>query len=87
MERLNDLLKILNDIKMKKSILQNLVILSFAFCALFLVGNNVMADETIKKDIDQIDNSCCIGSTFQITSIEGGWKCLNDKGNSCCPIC
>lgn len=33
------------------------------------------------------EESCCIGSKFQVTSIPGGWHCQNDMGNSCCPTC
>ena len=33
------------------------------------------------------NTACCIGSNFKIKPIEGGWKCLNDQGSSCCPIC
>jgi hypothetical protein len=33
------------------------------------------------------EGSCCIGSKFQITPISGGWRCENDKGSSCCPVC
>jgi hypothetical protein len=37
---------------MKKSILKNLVILSFAFGALFMIGNNVFAQDNELKHAD-----------------------------------
>ena len=33
------------------------------------------------------DEICCIGSNFKIEPISGGWHCVNDAGNSCCPTC
>ena len=33
------------------------------------------------------ESSCCIGNSFKITSIPGGWSCLNNQGSSCCPVC
>lgn len=30
--------------------------------------------------------SCCVGSTFRISPISGGWSC-NQGGSSCCPVC
>ena len=33
------------------------------------------------------NTGCCIGASFKIEPIPGGWRCLNDQGSSCCPIC
>jgi len=38
---------------MKKKILSQLMILSFAFAGLFLVGNNVFADPTVEHGDDE----------------------------------
>jgi hypothetical protein len=39
-------------IKMKKSILKNLVLLSFAFGALFLIGSNLNAQDVLKLETE-----------------------------------
>jgi len=35
---------------------------------------------------DDDDDVKCIGDKFKIVPVDGGWRCENDKGNSCCPL-
>jgi hypothetical protein len=70
---------------MKKSILKNLVVLSFAFGALFLIGNNVFANFTTQaswnckgqKGFSSVaEDGTCI--CFPLAEPDGG-NCPNEE--------
>ncbi len=78
----------------KKSISGLLAVLMIAAVAAFNVSLNSqketlsdLAMENVEALASESGGSCCIGSRFQITPVNGGYKCTNDRGNSCCPVC
>ena len=80
---------------MKKRILGLMAIVVIAAVAAWNVymsqsKNEMALSDVALENIEALassESSCCIGSNFQIIAIPGGWRCENDKGNSCCPVC
>lgn len=76
---------------MNKIILGTFAVMSAA--AIFLSVNtgktSSMKNDLMQKNIEALsagESSNCIGDSFKVIGISGGWKCINDAGNSCCPL-
>jgi len=47
----------------------------------------VSLNSLLRGSMAEGESTCCIGDKFKIEPIPGGWRCVNNAGNSCCPIC
>ena len=79
---------------MRKKILTTAFAIAIAAVAAWNVNANREKTEMSDMALANVEalaagegSSCCIGSSFKVTSIPGGWHCENNKGNSCCPTC
>jgi hypothetical protein len=77
---------------MKKKILLSIAAVAVVAIAavnvnIALQSNDLSALSLANVEALAQESSCCIGSKFKIDPIDGGWRCLNGQGESCCPIC
>jgi hypothetical protein len=77
---------------MKKKIFIGMATLFFAAITFYNVqvtqqdGDISLENIALMAQASGESGTCCIGSTFIISPIPGGWRC-DQGGSSCCPIC
>jgi hypothetical protein len=78
---------------MNKFFLGGIAVVVIAAVAAWNVSVNLNSQKSELSDVSLANVEAlasegvgCIGSHFQIVPISGGYRCINNSGNSCCPI-